>query len=240
MSHPIDTILPSDPALALLVFLAETTVVTLSTVRTIFIARGWKGLAPVLGFFEVSIWLFAIGKVMQNLTSPACYLAFASGFSLGNFLGILIEKVLALGSVVVHAATKKEAAELVGRLRSAGFGVTRLDGRGGKGPVQVVFTAVPRRELEQVLRIVREFDPQAFYAVHDLQAAAEDLSVAPRRRQPAAVPGALRQVWRVAFRTGAVRPNPDIALARTVEAKRVAFDPPVAQASGSLGSRGAA
>src|SRR5438445_8375460 len=81
-------IAPMVSTLPLLVFFAETCVVTLSTVRTIFVARGWKSLAPLLGFFEVSIWLFAITQVMQNLTNLSCSIAFAGGFSLGNFLGI--------------------------------------------------------------------------------------------------------------------------------------------------------
>src|SRR5215471_4871039 len=78
--------------LPLLVFVAELTVVTLSTLRIIFLSRGNKLLAPILGFFEVTIWLFAIGQVMQNLQDPGCFLGFAGGFTLGNFLGILIEK----------------------------------------------------------------------------------------------------------------------------------------------------
>src|SRR5438045_1109329 len=78
--------------LPLLVFFAELCVVTISTLRIIFISRGMKYLAPLLGFFEITIWLFAIGQVMQNLNDAGCFLGFASGFTLGNFLGVLIEK----------------------------------------------------------------------------------------------------------------------------------------------------
>ena len=70
MSLLAESSLPSLPVLPLLVFLAELCVVTLSTLRIIFLSRGSKGLAPVLGFFEITIWLFAIGKVMQNLSDP--------------------------------------------------------------------------------------------------------------------------------------------------------------------------
>jgi uncharacterized protein YebE (UPF0316 family) len=74
--------------LPLLVFVAEVCVVTLSTIRIIFVSRGMKVLASVLGFFEISIWLFAIGQIMQNLSDFGCYLAFSGGFTLGNYLGI--------------------------------------------------------------------------------------------------------------------------------------------------------
>src|SRR5690349_12095077 len=96
------------PWLIAFIFIAEALVVTLSTLRTIFLGKGMKLLAPLLGFFEVSIWLFAISEVMRNLGDLRCALAFAGGFTLGNFLGILIEQKLALGSVVVRTITNKD------------------------------------------------------------------------------------------------------------------------------------
>src|SRR5207302_8078013 len=86
--------------LPLLVFVAELCGVTLATMRTIFVSRGMKALAPLLGFFEVSIWLFAIGQIMRNLADPGCYLGFAGGFTLGNYLGVVLGKRLAIGTVV--------------------------------------------------------------------------------------------------------------------------------------------
>src|ERR1700757_1783164 len=115
------------PILPLLVFFAELCVVTLCTLRIIFISRGKRMLAPVVGFFEITIWLFAIGQVMQNLSDPGCFLGFAGGFTLGNFLGMLIEKRLALGNVVVRTITHRDASELIQSLQAGQFGVTTLD-----------------------------------------------------------------------------------------------------------------
>src|SRR5262249_51735571 len=134
--------------LPILVFVAELSVVTISTLRIIFLSRGMKFLAPLLGFFEVTIWLFAIGQVMNNLSSPGCFLGFAGGFTLGNYLGVLIEKRLALGTVIVHTVTHRDAAQLVDGLRGARYGVTIIDAAGARGPVKVVLTVVKRRELE--------------------------------------------------------------------------------------------
>jgi uncharacterized protein YebE (UPF0316 family) len=174
------------PLLPLFIFAAEACVVTLSTMRTIFVARGMKFLAPFLGFFEVSIWLFAIGEVMKNLNNPSCYIAFAGGFTLGNYLGILLEKRLAIGSVSVHIITRRDAAGLVDALRGADYGVTALDAQGTTGPVRMVVTVVPRKELAHVLALVKRFDPRVFYAVDEVQAAAEGVpSLAPKRTRSA-------------------------------------------------------
>src|SRR5262249_32132806 len=149
------------------VFVAELCVVTLSTIRIIFVARGMKYLAPVLGFFEVSLWLFAIGQIMGNLSSLGCYLAFSGGFTVGNFLGVIIERKLAIGSVVVRVITAKDTAELIEGLQAAECGVTTIDAQGATGPVKVVWTAVRRKDLDKVVGIIKEFDVRAFYAVDD-------------------------------------------------------------------------
>jgi uncharacterized protein YebE (UPF0316 family) len=164
------------------IFLAEVFVVTLSTLRTIFVARGMKVLAPLLGFFEVSIWLFAIGEVMKNLADLRCSLAFAGGFTLGNYLGVLLDQKLALGSVVVRAITHKDAGPLVERLRAAGYGVTRIDAHGATGPVEIVLTVVARKHLPEVVAVLEAFDPRVFHSVDTLQAAAAGVAPLPRRR----------------------------------------------------------
>jgi uncharacterized protein YebE (UPF0316 family) len=176
------------PLLPLLVFAAELCVVTLGTVRIIFVSRGMKVLAPVLGFFEVTIWLFAIGQIMRNLSDPGCYLGFAAGFTLGNFLGVLIEKRLAIGSVVVQVITPRDADGLVEALRAADYGVTSLEACGGAGPVRVVFTVIKRRELENVIALITAFDAKAFYAVNELQAATAGIFPAPRGRARGLIP----------------------------------------------------
>jgi uncharacterized protein YebE (UPF0316 family) len=184
--------------LPLLVFVAELTVVTIGTVRIIFVSRGRKVLAPLLGFFEVTIWLFAIGQIMRNLADVSCYLAFAGGFTLGNFLGVLLEKRLAMGSVVVQITTRGEAGRLVERLRAAEFGVTSIDARGSTGPVQVVFTVIRRRHLDDVITLIRDFDPNAFYAINDLQATAAGI-----RRAAKASPAGLAALPSRLFRHAA-------------------------------------
>jgi uncharacterized protein YebE (UPF0316 family) len=151
-----------------LIFLAEVVVVTICTIRIIAVTRGKKGIAAVLGFFEVTTWLFAIKEVMRNLDDPGCALSFAGGFTLGNYLGVLIDQKMALGSVVVRAVTPRDPSELVEWLRAAGYGTTCLGGHGVNGPVQMVFTVIPRRELNNVVTLLNRFDANMFYSVDAL------------------------------------------------------------------------
>jgi len=152
----------------LLIFVARIFDVSLGTVRVIFVSRGLKYLAPVVGFFEIIIWLLAIGQIMKNLSNPACYIAYAGGFAMGNFVGIHIAEKLSLGLVMIRVVTKKDAASLVDFLKAENYGVTSVDGHGTSGQVKVVFTIVPRREVRSVVELIKKFNPHAFYSIEEV------------------------------------------------------------------------
>jgi uncharacterized protein YebE (UPF0316 family) len=184
--------------LPVLVFVAETCVVTLATLRIIFVSRGMKFLASGIGFFEITIWLFAIGQIMRNLDNVGCFLGFAAGFTLGNWLGVLIENKLALGTQVVRVITGHDATELMEDLKDAGFGVTRILAEGTTGPVQIVFSVIQRKELRQAVTLIRRFDEKAFYSVEDVQAAAAGVFPATQSGLQALLPSTLRLFGRAA------------------------------------------
>jgi uncharacterized protein YebE (UPF0316 family) len=192
MLLPFGSATAAMPLLPLMVFVAEMCVVTVSTIRIIFISRGKKYLASFLGFFEVSIWLFAIGQIMQNLSDLSCFAAFAAGFTIGNFLGILIEKKLALGSLAVNITTQKDARALVEVLQAAECRGTCLEANGIAGPVRVVVTVIRRKELPRVLATVKAFDPAAFYVVNEVQLAGEEPAALGKERPNGILPTVLK------------------------------------------------
>lgn len=154
--------------LPFLIFVARIADVSLGTVRVIFVSRGLKYLAPLVGFFEILIWLLAIGQIMKNLSNPLCYIAYAAGFGMGNYVGISIAERLSLGVVLIRVVSKKDALPLVECLKAENYGVTSVDGHGTSGQVKVVFTIVPRREVPNVVDLIRKFNPQAFYSIEDV------------------------------------------------------------------------
>jgi len=156
-----------------LIFLARVCDMSLDTIRVIFVSKGIRYLPAIVGFFEVIIWLVAIGQVMNNLTNVVCYLAYGAGFATGTIIGMAIEERLSLGLAIVRTITKEDPARLIQILRSHNFGVTVLDAEGGKGKVKVVFTIIKRQDLQLVVRIIKDFNPGAFYSVEDVKSVAE-------------------------------------------------------------------
>lgn len=152
----------------LLIFIARILDVSIGTIRIIFVAKGMKYLAPVLGFFEVLIWLLAIRQIMQNLNNPIHFIAYACGFATGNYVGMLIEHKLAMGVALIRIITKKEAAKLVNRLRENGYIVTDVNAEGNRGPVRIIFTVIKRKEIKRFVDLLRRFYPKAFYTIEDV------------------------------------------------------------------------
>ena len=161
--------------LPVLIFSARIFDVSLGTIRIIFVTRGRKFLAPMLGFFEIMIWLLAIGQIMQNFTNITYYIAYAGGFAMGNFVGIYIENKLAMGTLAIRVITVKDASELVDYLKSKGFGVTSVDAQGVAGNVKLIFTIIKRKDLHKVVEIIRKFNPRAFFSIEEIRSVSEGI-----------------------------------------------------------------
>lgn len=161
--------------LPMLIFLSRVADVSLATMRIIFISRGMKYLAPFIGFFEVIIWLLAIRVIMQNLNNWACYFAYGAGFAMGTFIGLQIEKRLAIGSSILRIITQKDAIKLIAYLRSQGYGVTSAEAQGSMGKVHVIFMIIKRHDLENVVEIIHRFNPKAFFTVEDAKIVSEGI-----------------------------------------------------------------
>jgi len=154
--------------LPLLVFLARVTDVTLGTLRIIFISRGKRNLAPLLGFVEVFIWITVVSQIVSHAHNLLAYLAYAAGFAAGAFVGMYIENRLALGTQLITAIVQNNSQRLTTQLHAAGFGVTCVDGEGANGPVKMIYTVFPRKNMDEVLNIIHTSHPNAFLSIQDV------------------------------------------------------------------------
>ncbi len=150
--------------LVLLTFVLRITDVTLGTVRTVSIVKGYIGLSMVLGFFEVGIWVVVISQVIVRINeSWLLAVAYAGGFAAGNGVGILIERRLALGSVVMRFFSSDHGESIAAALRADGRAVTTFNGEGAGGPVTLVYVASPRRHQRRLLATAQAIDPELFW-----------------------------------------------------------------------------
>lgn len=180
-----------DPwVLVVLIFLARVADVSLGTVRTILVFRGYRLLAAVLGFFEVLIWLLAAGQVLQDLSAWYYATAYAAGFAAGNAAGMWLEARLAMGSQLVRVVSASPEVRLARRLRAIGHSVVEIRGELDEDqPVEILFLVERRRAFGDLLETILAADPHALCTTTDVRG--PHLAPGPRAR-----PGFFPTGWR--------------------------------------------
>ncbi len=154
---------------ALLIFCLRVCDMSLDTLRVLFVMRGVKKVAWVLGFFQSVIYIVAIGKVLTQLNNPLNILGYAAGFATGNVVGMIIEQRIAIGHILVNIISPHRGSAIVSHLRQNGYAVTELAGRGKDGMVSMINCNVLRKQVDTVHGLVNEIDPEAFITAEDVR-----------------------------------------------------------------------
>lgn len=166
----------------LLIFLLRICDVSLATVRVLLAVRGARLIVPLIGFFEVLIWIFAVGSAIRHLESGWHIFGYAGGFAAGNIVGLWLEEKLAFGLSSIRIISRHLGVEMAEALRDQGFGVTEFGGHGKEGRVEVVYTVVRRRQVPLVLAEVDRWDPEAFVTVEAPQEIHRGMMFQKRRK----------------------------------------------------------
>jgi uncharacterized protein YebE (UPF0316 family) len=156
--------------LPLLIFLARICDVSMETIRVIYISKGIKYLAPIIAFFEIVIWLLAMEVVMKDLSNVANFLAFAFGFAMGTYVGLVIEEKLSIGMVIMRIVTTEESNEdIVSFMQSENYGITILDATGSRGNVKMILSLVNRADVARITCHLQSTNPHAFFSIEDIR-----------------------------------------------------------------------
>lgn len=151
------------------IFFAKIIEVSLMTIRTVLITRGEKFYGSLIGFVEVSIWLYVIGKVLVNIDKdPIKMVVYALGFTCGNYIGCILEEKLALGIVTINLISSEEdGKKLAELLREQQVGVTVVEAEGLKEDKKMLIAHVKRKRKNEILRIIENSDIKAVISIVD-------------------------------------------------------------------------
>lgn len=160
--------LPHNVILAfLMIFLLRVCDVSLGTLRTVYTLQGRKLRATGIGFIEVTIFIFAISQVIRNLNNPILMIAYSGGFATGTYLGLWLEERFALGNVQMRIISRNKGREIAEAVWAHKFGATIVPGTGKDGPVDLIFSIVPRKFIPEYVETVTKIDDNSFVSVAD-------------------------------------------------------------------------
>ena len=140
--------------------------VSIGTVRTIVTVQGRTAIAFTLAIFEISIWVTVVSTVINQIKDqPLLVVFYAFGYATGNVVGIMVERKLAFGTMILRIITRRAGSAIAAHLRAKGQPVTIFQGEGMRGPVNELYIACRRRDLKWILPEVQRIDPKLFYVI---------------------------------------------------------------------------
>lgn len=152
-----------------IIFFARILDVTIGTIRIIFLSRGYRNSAPILGFFEVLIWLIAIASVFKNVNTWYSYIIYAGGFATGNYIGMLIEEKMAIGYQSFRIFTKRKSNTLLPVLKQMKMNATVVFGESNHGDVSILYIVIPKNRSNELMNAVKIHHPQAYVTIEDVR-----------------------------------------------------------------------
>lgn len=163
--------------LPVVIFFGRICDVSLGTLRIVFVAKGEKKIAPLIGFVEVFIWVVIIAQVLSRASDFFSYFAYAGGYAAGTYIGLLVEEKIGFGFIKFRVFTQESGAKLAGILHRRGYGATVIRGEGVLSEIDVVEAVVSRKKTKTVKEIITDYDPKVFYLIEDIRAKEEGIFI---------------------------------------------------------------
>lgn len=151
------------------IFLARICDVSLGTIRTFMSVKGKGIIAACIGFIEVTIWFLVVRDALSSDTNSMWIVfAYAGGYATGTLIGTKIAHLLVHAKLDIRMTLTKEQMEVVDILRNNGYAVSTTKAKGYKFQTRyLVFMEINDKELEEVERIIKNYDDSIFMVVSE-------------------------------------------------------------------------
>ena len=155
-------------ALCLKVFFGRFIEVTLSTMNTIYIVKGKKLIATIVGFIDILIW-FLIVKEALNTPEDSIWIAlsYAGGYAFGTYFGSVFAVVFIKGTTQVHIVTKNIENKVTDAIKENGFGASIVPCYGLNSEEQslMIYADEDNKKLKNFNNLIKKIDPSAFVTI---------------------------------------------------------------------------
>ena len=170
IGHIIKFFTAASPLELAIILLAKSVEVTIATLRQILINKGYRKQGTLLSFVEVLLWTFVATRVIMGLAeAPIKAIIYSLGFSVGVYLGSLIEGMIAMGRVLIQIIVSKEKADpITHNMRQKGYAVTTMEAKGRDSDKTVLMIFANRKGKEELIAEVSEADPTAMIITNDV------------------------------------------------------------------------
>ena len=154
----------------LLIFFAKVIEVSVSTLRIIYINKGFRKLGTILSLVEIFLWIFIASRVIVGVAeAPMKGIIYGLGFAAGVYIGSILENYFAVGKIFIQAIImREEASKVIQELRKAGYGVTVISAQGKDRSRKVLMIFSNRKNKEDIIKRINALDDDALIAANEV------------------------------------------------------------------------
>ncbi len=163
----MEFIFANPPLAGLFVFCMRLIDMSLDTTRLLFVMRGRRLLAGVIGATQATVFILAVSAVLSGPLNFFTVLGYACGFGSGVIVGMLVEERLAIGYAMLRIYSPTSGRAIADALRAAGHAATEIVGYGKEGRLNVVNCVIARRDVQAVRAIVDGIDANSFITIDE-------------------------------------------------------------------------
>ena len=154
--------------LCIKVFLGRMVDVSLSTLQTMYLVKGKRSLATIVGFIDVLIWFIVVKEALNtDIQSFWIALAYAGGYAVGTFVGSGISKRVIKGTVSVQVITKNTKNKVLSALKHSDFAASVVECKGvhREDTNYMIYAQIDNRKLKDFKKMITTLDSSAFITV---------------------------------------------------------------------------
>jgi uncharacterized protein YebE (UPF0316 family) len=151
----------------LFVFAMRLIDMSLDTVRLLFVMRGRKLLAGLIGAVQATVFILAVSAVLRGELNVWTVTGYALGFGAGVIVGMMAEERMAIGFGIFRVYSPARGMAIAQALREAGHAATEFTAQGKDGVVTVVNCIVARKDVAKVRALIEQADPAAFITLDE-------------------------------------------------------------------------
>lgn len=154
----------------LIIFFAKIIEVSLGTLRSILIVKGYRTPAVLLALVEIMLWVFVASTVITGLAaSPMKGIAYGFGFASGVYFGSVLEQKLAFGKLLIQTiASASKSQQIADRVRALGCGVTTVKAMGKDESKVILMVYTNRRGSQTIIDEIMAIDGTAMVVMNDV------------------------------------------------------------------------
>ncbi len=142
--------------------------VSLSTMNTLYIVKGKRITATIIGFIDILIWFLIVKEALSDPKSSIWIaLSYAGGYAVGTYFGSIFAGLLIKGTTQVNVVTKNEDNKVTETIKENGYGASIVPcyGLNSEEESIMIFAQVDNRKVNEFKKLIKKIDPHAFVTI---------------------------------------------------------------------------